>query len=318
MNIELIISHGGKLFSPAVLDGITWKTECKCFPGTLEFSVLSDSALPIGEGDGVLLKSDGKQVFSGFVFTLKRSGGTVSVIAYDQLRYLKNKDTYVYENKTASEVVSMIAKDFQLKTGVIENTGCRIASRVESNRTLFDIIQSALDITYQNTNETFVLFDDAGKLTLRNVRSRRRDIVIDESTAGGYDYSSSVDLDTYNKIKLTFDNKKSGTRDVYIAQSAENIARWGVLQYYGTLGEGENGAAKADSLLKLYNSETRGLSVLNAFGDCSVNAGCLVPVILRLDDADVRDYMLVEKCRHVFQNGAHFMDLTLKGGEFIA
>ena len=53
--------------------------------------------------------------------------------------YLNNKDTYVYENKTASQFIQMIAADFSLNTGTLEDTGFVIASRVEDNTSLFDI-----------------------------------------------------------------------------------------------------------------------------------------------------------------------------------
>ena len=47
----------------------------------------------------------------------------INVTAYDQLRYLKNKDTYIYSNKTVSELIEMIAADFNLRVGVLEDTG---------------------------------------------------------------------------------------------------------------------------------------------------------------------------------------------------
>ena len=90
-------------------------------------------------GDHVALQIDGKDIFYGFVFTKKSSGKSdmVEVTAYDQLRYLKNKDTYVYEDKTAGDLIRMLAADFQLQTGEIEDTGFRIASRVEDNSSPF-------------------------------------------------------------------------------------------------------------------------------------------------------------------------------------
>lgn len=53
----------------------------------------------------------------------------ITTTAYDQLRYLKNKDTRVYVNKRADEVVRSIASDFQLNVGMLENTGYVIAKR---------------------------------------------------------------------------------------------------------------------------------------------------------------------------------------------
>ncbi len=319
MAVELLIQHGNKIFAPAVEEGITWSTERKNAPGTLSFAVIKDDILDIAEGDAARLRVDGKNVFYGFIF--KKSCDKekkIKITAYDQLRYLKNKDTYVYTNKTASEVVKMIAADFKLNVGVIEDTGFKIASRVESNSSLFDIIGNALDLTLQNKKRMYVLYDDFGKLTLKGLGSMRTDIIIDEETGENFDYTSSIDDNTYNRVKLTFDNEDTGKREVYIAQSGENINRWGILQYYDTLKEGENGQAKADALLNLYNAKSRSLSITNAFGDVRVRAGSMVAVMLDLGDVKLQNLMLVEKCKHEFKESQHFMDLTLRGGEFNA
>lgn len=77
--------------------------------------------------------------------------------------------------------------------------------------------------------------------------------MIDKETGENFEYTSSIDSDTYNKVKLTYDNDETGKREVYISQDSSNINKWGVLQYYDTLSKGENGAAKADALLSLYN-----------------------------------------------------------------
>ena len=79
----------------------------------------------------------------------------------------------------------------------------------------------------------------------------------------GSQHTSSIDDNTYNKIKLTYDNEDTGFREVYIAQDSSNINKWGVLQYFDTLKKGENGQAKVDALLKLYNKKTRNLKLTN-------------------------------------------------------
>ncbi len=327
MNYELVISDNSgnaRAFIPDVEEGLQWVTERRGVPGKLTFSVLGDKNLALEEGAAVRLSVDGDPVFFGFIFSKKMSkNGIISVTAYDQLRYLNNKDTYVYENKTASQLIKMLADDFSLNTGIIEDTKFIIASAVEDNSSLFDMINNALDITLQNTGEMFVLFDDFGKLTLRNVSSMYIGgadgyLLIDDSGAENFDYTSSIDSGTYNKIKLTFDNEATGKRDVYIAQDSANINAWGVLQYYDTLSEGENGKAKADALLKLYDQKTRGLKITKAFGDVRVRAGSLIAVKLDLGEIKLRNFMLVERASHTFKNGEHFMDLTLKGGGFNA
>ena len=330
-NVELLIQHGNDLFTPIVEDGITWTTERKGCPGTLQFNVVKDETLNIEEGDAVRLKVNDVGVFYGFIFKKKRDKGQIiSITAYDQLRYFKNKDTYVYEFKTASEVVEMIVNDHfkinkdnpaeepVLNVGELEDTKFTIVTRTEENMSLFDIVQTALDLTLQNTNEMFVLYDDFGKITLKNITNMQLDVVIDEETGENFDYTSSIDENTYNRIKLTYENEETGKRDIYMAQHGDNMNRWGVLQYFDTLKEGENGQAKADALLSLYNSKTRNLSINNAFGDIKVRAGSLVPVLLNLGDIKMQNMMLVEKCKHEFRENQHLMTLTLRGGEFIA
>lgn len=319
MNVELLIQHGNELFAPIVEEGITWATERKGCPGQLNFKILYDGVVDFAEGDAVRMKVDDDEVFYGFIFTLKRDKDQIiSITAYDQLRYLKNKDTYVYKNKTAGEVVQMIAADFNLRTGSIENTGFKIPSRVEDNSALFDIIQNALDLTLENRNEMYVLYDDFGKIALKSLDNMKVDILIDEETGENFDYTSSIDGETYNKIKLTYENEESAKRDVYIAQSGQNINDWGVLQYTDTLKEGENGSAKANALLNLYNHKRKNLSIKNAFGSTKVRAGSMIPVILNLGDVKIQNMMMVEKCKHEFKENQHFMDLTLRGGDFVA
>lgn len=319
MAAELLIQNGSKVFIPVVEEGIEWSTERAGSPGKLTFKVHADNALNITEGNAVRLTWNGSNVFLGYIFSKKKNkekGYTIT--AYDQLRYLKNKETYVYENMTASEVVQMICDDLGMQTGVIEYSEYKIASRVEDSQTLFDIIQNALDLTLTNMKYMYVMYDDFGKLTLKGIDNMALNIVIDEETGQNYDYTSSIDEQTYNRVKLIFDNEETGQRDVYIAQDSNHINEWGILQFYESLQKGENGQAKADALLDLYNHKTRKLSIKDAFGDVRVRAGSMVVVMLDLGDVKVEQYMLVETCKHTFKLDEHTMDLNLKGGEFIA
>ena len=105
---------------------------------------------------------------------------------------------------------------------------------------------------------------------------------------------------------------------MYISQDSNNINNWGVLQYYDTLQKGENGQAKVDALLSLYNKKTRKLTIKNALGDTRVRAGSMVVVIMDLGDVKLKNLMLVEKCVHTFKLDEHTMELELRGGEFVA
>lgn len=315
MDVQLFI-EADKLYQPAVLDGVTWHTGRFGEPGKLTFTVVKDNIISFQEGARVRLSVDGKNLFYGFVFSKKRNKDKViEVTAYDQLRYFKNKDTYVYTNKTATELIKMLATDFNLQIGKLDDTGYKLAKMVEDNTTLFDMVQNALDLTLAYTGKMYVLYDDFGKLTLKNIENMKLKTVIDEETAENFNYTSSIDGETYNQIKLSYENGATGKRDIYIVKDGNNINNWGVLQYFENVKDANGVIAKAQSLLKLYNRKTRTLSISGALGDIDVRAGCSLPVILDLGDIKNSSYLICESVTHKFEQGHHSMDLSLRGGD---
>ncbi len=317
--LELRIQNGKTIYQPETEDSLTWETERQGVPGKLTFSVRKDASLNFQEGNAVALSVDGTNVFFGFVFTKKRNkDGLIGVTAYDQLRYLKNKSVLEYQNLTASGLIRNLADDFRLKYGNLEETGYVIRERREDNQTLFDMIKYALDETLKNKREMYVLYDEFGLLTLKKIEAMRLDVLIYPEAAENFDYSSSIDSNTYNRIWLGHQDENTKRTDVEEASDENSIKRWGVLQYYETVNNKVNIKARADSMLSLYNRKTRNLSVSKALGDIRVRGGSSVPVTLDLGDVVANTYMIVEKVKHTLSADTHFMDLTLIGGDFSA
>ena len=315
--IELTVSSGKKVICPCVEEGVTLALERRAVPGKLCFTAVDDAACSIEEGDAVFLRVDGAGIFAGFVFSRRMNkDGLVSVVAYDQLRYLKNKDTMVYEGKKASELLRLIAGAYQLQVGTVEDTGWVIALRQEENQTLADILLTALELTLQNTGKMFYLYDDFGKLCLRGAAGMRLNLMLDEEGAEDYEYQSSIDGETYNQVKLVREDKSAGGREMVLIKDGENVKKWGVLQLFDSYGEQENGQAKAAELLKLYNAPVKNLSVSGVFGDARVRAGSQLSVRLVAGGERVSGYMMADKVLHRFENGLHTMDLQLRGGGF--
>lgn len=316
MTYELFIQHGKTLMLPPIVDGVTVEWQRKGQPGKLTFECIKTDNLLFTEGDACRFSVNGTPLFYGFVFEKSRTGSDnkkIKVTVYDQLYYLNNKDYFQYENKTATEVVRMLADDFGLNLGTLENTGYKIACRTEDNKSLFDIIQTALDETLKATSQMYVVYDKAGKLTLSNISSMKLGVVINDDTAGNYDYKSSIANNTYNKIRLF----REGADPVTV-KSADTIQQWGVLQYVEKVNDDSaNLSNMAASLLKLYNTKTRTLNVKNVLGDTRVRAGTLLVVVLGLGDINLSNFMLVESVKHSFKDGEHLMELKLRGGTFV-
>lgn len=324
-DFAVLINHktgsGYEMLTPVVEDGVKWETDRQGSPGKLTFKVHSskNNKLNFEEGDTVALTyNDGSSgsvmVFNGYVFTKKQSkDGWIEVTAYDQLRYFKNKATYVYTNKKASDVVKMIANDYNLTIGNIENTSYVIGNRVEDNQSLFDIIQNALDLTLISTGNMYVLYSDNNKLHLRDATKMKTNVVINESVAEDFEYSSSIDEETYTEVELFYDNDETNKREYYNAADTKNMGKWGRLRYTESIQNPANAKDRANKMLKLYNRESKKLKVKGAFGDYRCRAGASVIVQLDLGDTSVSNYMLIEKATHTFSKNEYRMDLTLGG-----
>ena len=317
--IEIQIKNNGLTYVPVISGNVVWTTERTGTAGKLTFTVVKDNIIDFQEGNPVILKVDGKEVFYGYVFEKKRTKEpTISVTAYDQLRYLKNKDYFIMESHTASDLIRHIAEDFRLNCGEIEDTGY-VRTTKNCEGTLFDIFQEALDDTLMNRKEIYVLYDNFGKLALKNIKNMKiNDMqVITDSRLENIDYSTSIDGETYNRIRLVYEDKDSGTAKIYQSQSTESMNKWGVLQYFEKANQTTGLKAKADALLGLYNKKTRKLVLKGVFGDLRVRAGCMVPVLLNLGDIVTQQFFICEKVTHTFSENRDSMDLSLRGSDFI-
>lgn len=311
----LTIQSNGKLFSPPVKDGVKIEWDIAGSPGKLTFTTVKipGSGMAFNEGDAVCFYYKGKEVFMGYVFSKKRDRQHhIQVTCYDQIRYLKNKYTYVFENKRADEIVKALCKDFNLYVGDMDNTGYIIPAFAEENTSALDIALKAIEDTLTNSGNMFVLYDDFGKITLKNAANMISTTLVMEDTAENFDYSSSIDGETYNQIVLYYkedDNKIT----VYNASDGEKIKQWGTLRYFEEVKNKTTAQNKANNLLKLYCRKTRELTIKGAFGDVTVRGGTLIPVKLYLGDINVSNYMLVTKVTHTFKNDHYTMDLTVDG-----
>ena len=294
-----------------ILSAVKWKTVRRGTAGSFTFSALP-SSVKWDHGGIIRVKSGGRGIFYGYVFKISaKSDGMTDITAYDQLRYLKNKNTYVFTNKKASEIIREICEDFQLKTGDIPDTGYVIPSMTEDGSELFDIMLKALDYTLVNTGRMYYLWDDFGNLSVSEVSGGKLDFMLgDGSLATDYSYESSIDGETYDQIKLVRDNKDTGKRDLYLFKDSSNIARWGLLQYFEKVDKDMNAAQitqRGNQLLELHNRPQRTFSV-EGISDLRVRAGKMI--FVQIKALGINQYFLIEEAEHDLIGGT--MKIKLK------
>lgn len=316
MKYELFLQHGTSLMQPPIVDGVTVEWQQCGQPGKLSFECIKTAELSFTEGDVCRFYVNGELFFYGFVFEKARTGledRKIKVTVYDQIYYLtKNKDTYVFEGKTATEIIRMLAEDFHLKLGIITATPLKIDSLVMDNKSLYDMIAEALTLTTQSTGKRYTLYDKAGKLMLSESAEMAVDYLLNENTVSDFDYKTSIAEDTYDRIKLTHEDNSAGVRQVFLAEDPVRTSQWGILQFYEKLDNATGAQTKALSLLRLHDSKSRTLTLKNVLGDCRVRAGSVLPCILGLGDINLSGKLMVEQVGHVFKENEHLMSLRLE------
>lgn len=305
---EVIIqNHVGEMYDISqVAEKITYEDNINK-SGILNISLIENEITKqIEEGNRIRVKYNNTVYFLGYIF--KRSfseNGLISFIAYDSLRYLKAKDTYVFNGITASKAIAKICADFKLDIGKIDDTKFLLPKLKYDDKILLDIISDMLKLTLRYTSQLFYIKNEAGNIILRNVTSSLTDFVVDtETNIFGYSYDSSIDDDTYNQIVLVKDDEEAGIRRKYVSKDSGNIRKWGLLQYYEKVSEEFNAAQmkhKADGLLSLKNRALKTLSNVKVLGSSQLRAGNMIYV--NIQKHNIQGYLLCTSAKHDFSSG---------------
>lgn len=322
MIVKVIItdSVNGSLYDISdLVVSMEWTTTLEEQPGKLTFTYIDDKKTFFAEGSKIAATVGNVGLFSGFIFKRERDeSSAISITAYDQLRYLQNKDIVNMPIMTCSEVFAKICKEQELVYKVVHSSSYKCAGRVHDNKSYYEMMQAALDDTITSTGDWFFVRDNYGVLEHVKVDQLLTSVIVgDSSLVTGYKFSSDIDSDTYNQVKLTKDNKDTVKREVYIVKDSEAIARWGKLQYYEKMDEKANEAQikeKANTILELKNRPTRALT-LECLGDNRIRAGN--GVVLNISDLAGENLpnnqnALVYACTHKFEGDMHTMSLELE------
>lgn len=319
----LLIQGNDRIYKPLIIGDIKVSWERTGAPGKIAFAYANIDGINVSEGNAVAFRYKNNKVFFGYIFTFDGDSDKekVSVTCYDQLRYFKNKDSFVYNAKYSDMLKNNICKKYGFNMGIIEDTGYKITTRLEDG-SLFDICAQAASSTLLSNGKRFILYDDFGNICLRDMENMMLPILIDKDTAGKWTLKSTIDSDVYNRIVLKKENNETGKRELYIANDSTTQKKWGVLVLEEDADENSSAAtlkSKAKALLKYYNRPNQTFRVTDCIGDYRVRGGSMLVVNFDIGNGkEIKSLMIVNKVEHTFSDGIHTMDLDLFGGDFSA
>lgn len=300
-----------------LVDSIQWAGRRGSPTRTLTVSLLDDdgylherSGIDVEEGWQCIFKFDGAELFRGIFIrqstTQKKTG---KYKAYDNGIYLSNnRDTFVYESKTASQIFSDVCSRFGLPTGDVAGCSFSIPDHIKKKATGWDTIEDALSLEFDNTGTRFFVVSEKGLLSLKKRQENILQWVLEVgANVSSYNFTKSIE-DVKTRIKLI---SSEGTV-LAEASDPDLEAKIGIMQDVNTPDETLNSGqltALANSLLAEKKQANRSLTLNNLLGLTDVVSG--VGVFVIIPHIDISRTLYVDSDTHTFKDNLHTMSLQL-------
>lgn len=280
------------------------------------FVFVRDADVIVEPGGVIHVTCGDSTVFYGFVFSVKLSQDiAVQVEAYDVLRYLKTEVFYPWPKQTLSERFKAICEYAALDAGTVDDASYPLKPVLSEGKTLFSVLQDALDAELQNEAKLFYVRANERALELINVENDVVDLCVDSAAyINGYQYEKSIDKSTYNQVHFWREGSGGNLRLAGEAHDDEKTNLWGRLRLSRKVDGNETDAQlkeRAEKTLTVHGQPTEALS-LTCFGDWRVHAGCMITVSLpELGDEYENRNFIVSNCTHNYAFDNHTMTLQL-------
>lgn len=315
--LSLIILKGEQGYDVTQLvEQVKWKGRKGSSSRTLAVTLIDDdgykparSGIDVEQGHQCIFSYDGTELFRGIIMAQTQSHQKkLQFTAYDNGIYLaNNKDTFCYENKTASDVFRDCCARFGLPVGEVAKCSYKIPELTKSKTTAFDAIADALSLDFDATGIRHYVASSKGKLSLLTRRENILQWVIEVGqNITSYSYSRSIE-DIKTRVKMV---SKEGTT-VAEKSNAELEKKIGIFQEIDQPDESLTAAQVNDliaSIMEEKGTPERTLTV-EAMGIAEVISGIGVYIII--PELGISRTFYVDEDTHTFEDNKHTMSLKL-------
>lgn len=315
ISLTLIKGESGTDISELV-ESIKWQGRKGSAARSLRVTLIDDdgykharSGIDVEQGHQVIFKYDGKELFRGMIMSQTQTHKKkMTFTAYDNGIYLaNNKDTFNYENKTASDVFKDCCKRFGISYSEVAKCSYKIPELTKSKTTAFDAICDALSLDFDATGIRHYVACEKGQLKLLTRRENIMQWVIEVGqNLSTYSYTRSIE-DIKTRVKMV---SKEGTT---VAEKKKTALekKIGIFQEIDKPDEALTKAQINDlvnSILDEKSTPERTLEV-EAVGIPEVISGIGVYIIIK--ELGLSRTFYVDDDTHIFEDNLHTMSLKL-------
>ncbi len=312
----LIVKKGKTIDVSQLVESIKWGGRKGSSSRTLNVSLIDDdgykhdrSNIDVEKGHQCIFSYNGDELFRGIIMTQTQSNKKkLSFKAYDNGIYLaNNKDTFVYENITASGVFKDCCSRFGLPVGKVAGCSYVMKDFTKPKTSAFDAIMDAISQDYDATGTRYYVSSDKGKLSLLKRKENIKQWVIEtKKNLMTYSYSKSIES-IKTRVKLV---SKEGTT---VAEKSNGSleSKIGIFQEVDTPDEALTQAqivSLANGILNEKSQPEKTLSV-ESLGIPSVISG--IGVFIVIPALDLSRTFYVDDDTHTFKGNMHTMSLKL-------
>ncbi|MGM0846886.1 MAG: XkdQ/YqbQ family protein [Bacillota bacterium] len=167
----VLYDDGKTYYLNQLVKSATWSGDISNGVRKLELSLINTNdgkleMVPFNLGKMITFSNFDKEVFRGFIFSKTAdSSGSVFLTCYDANIYLtKNTETRKFVNMTASEIIEQLCKDFKIPYGNIAKTDHVMPKLIFRDKSLWEMMITALTETSKATNKKYYIGNKGGKL----------------------------------------------------------------------------------------------------------------------------------------------------------
>lgn len=277
------------------------RLDCSYIASSLDLNI---PIAQIQEFNYMYFYQDNKLVFRGTIYEISKdsSNNLITFYAYDEgVRTLKAKATYNFVDKTVTEIVNIIVKEFNIPIESFIKSDIKV-TKIFFGQTLYDIFMSIYTIVSQSTGKKYMLeWTTDGKMRI----VEKGIITLDVSFEEGYNLMSSsytINLDNIVNRVAICDESYNYIKEV---RDEETIKLYGIFQDIVKQTNGSDATEEAKAKLKGVEKKC----TLSGFGDYT----CITGRGVKVKDTytGLVGLFYIDADTHTWENGIYSIDLEL-------